>query len=613
MLTIWSHRFEVRARRNEGFVPMAHSRGATPQCFEDRTPRRARSLLGCNYVAHCSRSSTTQHSSLLVSLQNHIWQMVNIFLRHLRKSKFFWLIIVFVIVFFSMVSFLKMRKKTDQLVTLRVRKQNLVISVLEGGNLQALRSQNVIDNVPGQRTILEVVEEGTLITEQDVKDGKILVKLDSKDLKDKADQLDIEVENGWASYMEAQENFKIQKKQNETDIRKAEIDVKFARMDLDKYIGVKLAEELIKQGIGNVSKLINRTELAGEAVNRKSELENKIDIAMEEVARAQDKVNWSDRLASKGYITQDEMKADKLFLKQKEVGLEQARLEYALFIKYDFAKQVEKYVSDYNEAGNDSGITKDKAKSKLIQVESNVKSKKASYESRKNQLEETNLRIDQCVIKAIQPGFVVYGGSGRPWSTQNPIQPGTNIRQFQQILSLPDFASMGVEIKVHESAIEKVKLGQKSIVKVDAFPKNVFYGKVSKVAVMPDNTLKWMNPDINVYNTQISLDGQSDFLKPGMSAQVEIVIETLYDVLTVPLIAVFFDKDKPFCSVLRGRKIQNVSVTLGKSNNEMIVVSKGLMEGDIVVILPNKSAVSQVRKKERVESGTVEKKRKPKQ
>ncbi|MBT9147895.1 MAG: hypothetical protein DDT32_01663 [Syntrophomonadaceae bacterium] len=60
---------------------VAHNRGATPQWPKDGTPRRARSLLGCDCVAHRFRSAlATLHSSFLVSLQNHLWQMVNIIL-----------------------------------------------------------------------------------------------------------------------------------------------------------------------------------------------------------------------------------------------------------------------------------------------------------------------------------------------------------------------------------------------------------------------------------------------------------------------------------------------------------------------------------------------------
>jgi len=86
MLTIWSPRFRISARHEEGYVPGAHNQRVTPQYFKDGTPRRARVLLGCDCVAHHLRSSATQHSLLLVSLQNYLWQMVNSILRQALKK-----------------------------------------------------------------------------------------------------------------------------------------------------------------------------------------------------------------------------------------------------------------------------------------------------------------------------------------------------------------------------------------------------------------------------------------------------------------------------------------------------------------------------------------------
>jgi len=81
-LTIWSPRFEASARRDEVGVPSAaHNRGATPQWSKDGTLRRARALLGCDCGAHRLRSAlATRRSSLLVSLQNRLWQMLNLIL-----------------------------------------------------------------------------------------------------------------------------------------------------------------------------------------------------------------------------------------------------------------------------------------------------------------------------------------------------------------------------------------------------------------------------------------------------------------------------------------------------------------------------------------------------
>lgn len=502
----------------------------------------------------------------------------------LLRNKYFRIGILLLIFLFILNRFVSGKRKTGELITYRVRRQDLVISVIEGGSLTPLRSQKIVNQVPGRRNILEVVEEGTRITEEDVKNRKVLIKLDSEDLEEKAKQLRISVENSWASYMEAQQNLEILKKQNESDIKKAELNVKFTKMDLEKYLGGKLADKVIKEREIDYMELIKNPELGGEALKRKRELENKIALAKEEVERAKDRVEWSEKLAKRGYITNSELEADKLSLKQKEVDLEQAKLEYELFLNYDFPKKVEELLSEYTEALSELERVKARCKSKLIQAEANVKSKKATYLMNKNRLKEIEKQIKNCTIIATQPGFVIYATSSRPWRVESPIQPGTTVRQFQELLVLPDLSSMGVEVKIHESSIEKVKPGQKAIIKVDAFPEKIFTGTVKKIALMPDPMLKWLNPDINVYVAQIAFDKSYEFLKPGMSAEVEIIIKKLKNVIAIPVTALIFKGKKIYCNLLQGRRLIMRELKLGESNDVMVEVKEGLKEGDIVVI-----------------------------
>ncbi|HPP12638.1 MAG TPA: HlyD family efflux transporter periplasmic adaptor subunit, partial [bacterium] len=235
------------------------------------------------------------------------------------------------------------------------------------------------------------------------------------------------------------------------------------------------------------------------------------------MARATDRTNWSSQLADRGYITKTELEADKLALQQKQVALEQARLSAELYFKYDFPKQVEKLYSDYLEALAELERTRAKCQARLIQAEADVKSKKATHLFNLANLRDLQKQLKDCTIVATQPGFVVYATSDRPWRSETPIQAGTTVRQNQDLLTLPDFSTMGVVVKIHESAIDRVIVGQPARVTVDAFPERVLTGEVKNIALMPDPTLKFMNPDLNVYVAQISLDQVYDFLKPGGS------------------------------------------------------------------------------------------------
>ncbi len=529
-------------------------------------------------------------------------------LKRIFKNRLFYLVLLIIAALLLFNRSMAQKRKHGELVTFKVKRQNLLISVIEGGNLVALESQKIRNEVPGNRNILEVVDEGVLITEQDVNEGRILIKLDSKDLEDRKEQLVLNVENSLAAFTEEQQRMEILKKENDSNITQAELKVKFAEMDLKKYLGDKLAESIIgKSEDINFAVLARSDNLGGEALNRKSALENKIDLTKEEVARARDKVGWSERLSEKGYVTKMELEADKLALKQKEVAQQQSELEYQLFLKYDFAKDVEKALSDFEESMLQLARVKDMARAKTIQSEANLKNKKAAYLLTKNNLREVEQNIEQCTIRATKQGFVTYASSGRPWASQNLIQPGTTIRMYQELFNLPDFRTMGVEIKVHESSIKRIVPGQSASIKVDAFPDISLKGKVKKVAILPDATIKYLNPDINVYLTQINLEGideSMEFLKPGMTAKVEIIIKELEDVIAVPINAVFFRAEKPYVSILKNGVLSEKTVKLGDSSVTMVEVKSGLVQGDTVVIKPNVSLTSRVKKSELEEKGS---------
>src|SRR5205814_1984907 len=136
------------------------------------------------------------------------------------------------------------------------------------------------------------------------------------------------------------------------------------------------------------------------------------------------------------------------------------------------------------------------------------------------------------------PGLVVYASSedrGMYGGDQSPIQEGTTVRERQAIISIPDPKSIGVRINVHESALNKVKEGQRARVKVDAFPEKWFRGKVVKLSAMPSGANRWQNPDLKVYPTDVSISDAPPQLRPGMSAKVEIEIAEIPDALTVPV------------------------------------------------------------------------------
>lgn len=130
------------------------------------------------------------------------------------------------------------------------RRGPLEITVLEGGSLQALESQEIKCEVrvghQGTK-ILKIVEEGYLVTEEDVKNGKVLVELDSSELQKQIVQQEIQYQSAIANLTDAQQNYEIQLNQNQSDIKTAEQKARFARMDFDKFLGDTVTAQIVEQ------------------------------------------------------------------------------------------------------------------------------------------------------------------------------------------------------------------------------------------------------------------------------------------------------------------------------------------------------------------------------
>src|SRR5437899_9708449 len=141
-------------------------------------------------------------------------------------------------------------KSANNGATFAARRGPLAISVLQGGSIQALESQEIkCEGRVGYNgtKILKIVEEGYQVTEEDLKTNKVLVELDSSDLQKQIIQQEIQYQSAVASLTDAQQGYEIQLNQNISDIKAAEQKARFARMDFDKFLGDTVTEDIIDQ------------------------------------------------------------------------------------------------------------------------------------------------------------------------------------------------------------------------------------------------------------------------------------------------------------------------------------------------------------------------------
>jgi RND family efflux transporter MFP subunit len=220
----------------------------------------------------------------------------------------------------------------------------------------------------------------------------------------------------------------------------------------------------------------------------------------------------------------------------------------------------------------------------LAQTEAALQAAIESLKKEQELLERYREQVDKCKIFAPQDGMVAYAVSRSRYS-QEEIREGATVRPRQQILSLPNLSIMQVKTSVHESVLDQIEEGLKAVIRVDAFPDRVYQGTVKSVAVLPDQG-GWFSPDTKVYETIVTIDEEVKQLKPGMTAVVEIDVDRLENILSVPVQAIVQVAKQTYCFVEVDDKPERRSVKLGRSNDKFVHVTEGLNVGDRVVLNP---------------------------
>jgi len=482
--------------------------------------------------------------------------------------------------------------------TWTVTRGPLSIRVTEGGSLQSLKSSSLVSEVEGETKILTIVPEGTTITPEDVAAGKVLVELDSADLRNKMNRQEISVSDALAGVDQSRAALDIQRNKDESDIRKAELDVRFARLDLDKYLGAAVSARVVETASTpgapfDAKPLARVDDLGGEALQERRKLQSEIDLAKEEVSRAKDKVAWTEKLLAKGFVSQDEQVADRLALKRQEIALSQAETAIELFLAYSFPKEVERRRSDLLEAEEALLRVRKQAASSLAQATADLKGKEEKLRLEKDQFASLEKQLAACTIRANAAGLVVYASSedrGNYRGDDSPIQAGKRVYQRQEIIRIPDPKGMGVSVKVHESALDRVRVGQIAKVTIDAYPDKPITGKVIRMSTLPDAGNRWQNPDLKVYPTDIALEDAPPALRPGMSARVEIIVDDIEGALAVPVQSVSTAGGKTAVYLRTADGSTARPVKLGRSSDRFVEVLEGLAEGDVVLLAPPKEA-----------------------
>ncbi|KAB3532425.1 efflux RND transporter periplasmic adaptor subunit [Alkaliphilus pronyensis] len=170
--------------------------------------------------------------------------------------------------------------------------------------------------------------------------------------------------------------------------------------------------------------------------------------------------------------------------------------------------------------------------------------------------------------------------------TQVNVEKGSFTNPSVPAFVVADTANLQIIINVSEYDISKIQLGQEVEIETDALPDTVFSGEIEKIAPIASRMSTGQTNE-TVVPVTIKVIDQHQMLKPGFSVKTRIVSEKKDSTVVVPFDSIMMEEDKQFVFVISNDTLEKREVEIGIESDFHVEVTKGLAEGDIIVLRPN--------------------------
>ncbi|HPG34078.1 MAG TPA: efflux RND transporter periplasmic adaptor subunit, partial [Lentimicrobium sp.] len=216
-------------------------------------------------------------------------------------------------------------------------------------------------------------------------------------------------------------------------------------------------------------------------------------------------------------------------------------------------------------------------KLKLEKARANMQEVSASFSQEQRRLEQIREVLKGFTITAPKAGMLIYK---RNWDgTKMGI--GATMSSWDNIVAtLPNLKEMISKTYVNEIDISKLKTGQKAEISVDAFPERKYTGIVTEVANIGE---QMRNSNAKVFEVKIRVHEFDSILRPAMTTKNIISTSIIPRSLYLPIECIHTTDSITFV-YLPGSTRQQIKT--GLTNENQIIVTEGLKQGDEVYLSP---------------------------
>jgi multidrug efflux pump subunit AcrA (membrane-fusion protein) len=168
-------------------------------------------------------------------------------------------------------------------------------------------------------------------------------------------------------------------------------------------------------------------------------------------------------------------------------------------------------------------------------------------------------------------GVAAFKAGERAW-------PGTPIAE------LPDAASMRIAARVDETERGRLAVSQPVTLQLDAIADRQFTGKVERIGTIASSDFSAGWPIPRNFDLEISIDQADSRLKPGMTAQITVIVDHIPNAITIPAQASFLRSGQTVAYVWNGATFQERAIQVERRSRDRVLVSGGLKPDELVAL-----------------------------
>jgi HlyD family secretion protein len=305
--------------------------------------------------------------------------------------------------------------------------------------------------------------------------------------------------------------------------------------------------------------------------------------------------------------TQMELAQDKSVLKSSQADIDQVRAQGRLteeadttaVMKAKYDVEVAKLDASKSEVvsridGAEANLKLADAEQALRQAEAQLKSDiavdQATVQDKKNasrkaefDAKRAETALAAMSLRAPANGSVgllsIWHGAGlAPFKAGERAWPGTPIAE------LPDAASIRIAARVDETERGRLAVSQPVTLQLDAIADRQFTGKVERIGTIATSDFSAGWPIPRNFDLEISIDQSDPRLKPGMTAQVTVIVDRVPNAITIPAQASFLRSGQTVAYVWNGSALQERGIQVERRSRDRVLISGGLKPDDLVAL-----------------------------